>query len=110
MRRSSCCITETSPPCLPATTSVIFIALIVVIVLFQVLTGGIPLRPPSVSNLIVQNGCILILAIGIVFIIIAGHRDLSVGSVEAFIGAVSGVFAVNLGMPWPLARILSLAV
>jgi putative multiple sugar transport system permease protein len=88
----------------------IFIALIVVIVLFQVLTNGILLRPQNVSNLIVQNGYILILAIGMVFIIVAGHIDLSVGSVAAFIGAVSGVFAVNIGMPWWLAMILSLAV
>ncbi|CAN5129275.1 sugar ABC transporter permease [soil metagenome] len=88
----------------------IFLALIVVVVLFQVLTGGILLRPQNVSNLIVQNGYILILAIGMVFIIVAGHIDLSVGSVAAFIGAVSGVFAVEIGMPWWLAMILSLAV
>lgn len=88
----------------------IFLALIVVVVLFQVLTGGILLRPQNVSNLIVQNGYILILAIGMVFIIVAGHIDLSVGSVAAFIGAVSGVFAVQIGMPWWLAMILSLAV
>ncbi|MEP6480942.1 MAG: multiple monosaccharide ABC transporter permease [Rhodoglobus sp.] len=88
----------------------IFIALLVVVVLFQILTGGILLRPQNVSNLIVQNGYILILAIGMVFIIVAGHIDLSVGSVAAFIGAVSGVFAVQIGMPWWLAMILSLAV
>ncbi len=88
----------------------IFIALVIVVVLFQVLTDGILLRPQNVSNLIVQNGYILILAIGMVFIIVAGHIDLSVGSVAAFVGAVSGVFAVDLGMPWWLAMILSLAV
>ena len=88
----------------------IFIALIVVVVLFQVLTDGILLRPQNVSNLIVQNGYILILAIGMVFIIVAGHIDLSVGSVAAFIGAVSGVFAVNLGLPWWLAMLLSLGI
>jgi putative multiple sugar transport system permease protein len=88
----------------------IFLALIVVVVLFTILTDGILLRPQNISNLIVQNGYILILAIGMVLVIVAGHIDLSVGSVAAFVGAVSGVFAVNWGLPWWLAIILSLLV
>jgi len=88
----------------------IFIALIAVVVLFQVLTQGVLLRPQNVSNLIVQNGYILILAIGMVMVIVAGHIDLSVGSVAAFIGAVSGVFAVTFGFPWWLAIVLSLVI
>ena len=88
----------------------IFLALLVVVVLFEFLTGGILLRPQNVSNLIVQNGYILILAIGMVMVIVAGHIDLSVGSIAAFVGAISGVFAVNLGVPWWLSIILSLAV
>ena len=66
----------------------IFIALIAVVVLFSILTDGILLRPQNISNLIVQNGYILVLAIGMVMVIIAGHIDLSVGSVAAFVGAV----------------------
>src|SRR3954467_5189064 len=76
----------------------IFIALIAVVVLFSITTNGILLRPQNISNLIVQNGYILVLAIGMVLIIVAGHIDLSVGSVAAFIGAVSGVFAVHMGL------------
>ena len=88
----------------------IFIALVVVVVLFSILTDGILLRPQNISNLIVQNGYILVLAVGMVMVIIAGHIDLSVGSVAAFVGAVSGVFAVNWGLPWWLSIILSLAI
>ncbi|SEB41869.1 putative multiple sugar transport system permease protein [Paramicrobacterium humi] len=88
----------------------IFLALLFVVVLFAFLTNGILLRPQNISNLIVQNGYILVLAIGMVMVIIAGHIDLSVGSVAAFIGAVSGVFAVHWGLPWWLAIVLSLAV
>ncbi|WP_460776245.1 multiple monosaccharide ABC transporter permease [Microbacterium sp. GXF7504] len=88
----------------------IFIALIAVVVLFAVLTNGILLRPQNISNLVVQNGYILVLAIGMVMVIIAGHIDLSVGSVAAFVGAVSGVFAVQWGMPWWLAIVLSLVI
>ncbi|MBT2499423.1 sugar ABC transporter permease [Agromyces sp. ISL-38] len=88
----------------------IFIALIAVVVLFSFLTDGILLRPQNISNLVVQNGYILVLAIGMVMVIIAGHIDLSVGSVAAFVGACSGVFAVHWGMPWWIAVILSLAI
>ena len=88
----------------------IFIALIAVVLFFSVATNGILLRPQNISNLIVQNGYILVLAIGMVLVIVAGHIDLSVGSVAAFIGAVSGVFAVNWGLPWWLAILLSLVV
>lgn len=88
----------------------IFIALLLVVTLFSVLTNGVLLRPQNISNLIVQNGYILVLAIGMVMVIIAGHIDLSVGSVAAFVGAISGVFAVNMGLPWWLSIILSLAI
>src|SRR6187431_354745 len=88
----------------------IFIALIAVVALFTILTDGILLRPQNISNLIVQNGYILVLAIGMVMVIIAGHIDLSVGSVAAFVGACSGVFAVHWGLPWWLSVILSLGI
>ncbi|MFC5789175.1 sugar ABC transporter permease [Agromyces tardus] len=88
----------------------IFIALIAVVVLFSFLTNGILLRPQNISNLVVQNGYILVLAIGMVMVIIAGHIDLSVGSVAAFVGACSGVFAVQWGLPWWLSVILSLVI
>jgi len=88
----------------------IFIALIAVVVLFSFLTNGILLRPQNISNLVVQNGYILVLAIGMVMVIIAGHIDLSVGSVAAFVGACSGVFAVQWGLPWWLSVILSLGI
>ncbi|MEV8214209.1 multiple monosaccharide ABC transporter permease [Leifsonia sp. NPDC077715] len=81
----------------------LFITLIAIVVFFQIATSGITLAPINVSNLIVQNSYILILAIGMVMVIIAGHIDLSVGSVVAFIGAMAGVFISNWHLPWPLA-------
>lgn len=88
----------------------IFLALIGIIVLFTILTKGVLIYPQNVSNLIVQNGYILILAIGMVMVIIAGHIDLSVGSVAAFTGALSGVFVVRMGMDWWLGILLTLLV
>ena len=88
----------------------LFIALIVIVIFFQVATNGITLAPINVSNIIVQNSYILILAIGMVMVIIAGHIDLSVGSVVAFSGAMAGVMITQWGLPWPVAALLCLVV
>ena len=74
----------------------IFLALIALILFFAATTpNAASLTPGNWSNLVVQNGYILVLAIGMVMVIIAGHIDLSVGSVAAFIGAVAGILVVR---------------
>ena len=74
----------------------IFIALVALVAFFAVTTPNhASITPDNWSNLVVQNGYILVLAIGMVMIIIAGHIDLSVGSVACFIGAVAGILAVR---------------
>ena len=88
----------------------IFIALIAIVILFQALTGGTLLTPRNVTSIINQNAYVLILAIGMVMIIIAGHIDLSVGSVVAFVGAVSGIMIVQWGWPWWLGIIAAVLV
>ena len=88
----------------------LFIALIVILVFFQVATAGITLKPINVSNLVIQNSYILILAIGMVMVIIAGHIDLSVGSVVAFTGAMAGVMITEWGIPLPVAVLFSLVL
>ncbi|GHH44349.1 multiple monosaccharide ABC transporter permease [Streptomyces candidus] len=86
------------------------VALLFIVVLFQIWTDGTLLLPNNVSNLIQQNGYILILAIGMMIVIIAGHIDLSVGSLVAFVGAMSAVMMVKHDMPWVLALVLSLLI
>ncbi|MFD7325892.1 multiple monosaccharide ABC transporter permease [Streptomyces sp. NPDC059875] len=86
------------------------VALAFLVVLFQIWTDGTLLLPNNVSNLIQQNSYILILAMGMMIVIIAGHIDLSVGSLAAFVGALSAVMMVRHDMPWVLALVLSLLV
>ncbi|MBG0855542.1 sugar ABC transporter permease [Streptomyces spinoverrucosus] len=86
------------------------VALGLIVVLFAVWTDGDLLLPRNVSNLVLQNSYILILAMGMMLVIIAGHIDLSVGSLTAFIGSMAAVFMVKNDLPWPVAVILCLAV
>jgi putative multiple sugar transport system permease protein len=86
----------------------IYIAFALIIVLFSIVTDGELLKPQNISNIIVQNSYILILAIGMILIIIAGHIDLSVGSVVALTGAIAAVLMVNMHVAWPLAIIITL--
>ncbi|KAA0079063.1 sugar ABC transporter permease [Mycolicibacterium sp. P9-64] len=83
-------------------------ALAVIVILFQIWTSGILLKPLNVTNIVQQNGYILILAIGMVIVIIAGHIDLSVGSIAGFIGAMSAVLMIHNHMPWPVAVVVCL--
>ncbi|MEU1482740.1 multiple monosaccharide ABC transporter permease [Streptomyces sp. NPDC005752] len=85
-------------------------ALGLIVVLFAVWSDGDLLLPRNVSNLVLQNSYILILAIGMMLVIIAGHIDLSVGSLTAFIGAMAAVLMVEHDLPWPLAVVLCLAI
>ncbi|WP_272447299.1 multiple monosaccharide ABC transporter permease [Aquibacillus salsiterrae] len=86
------------------------IALVLITALFWVLTGGITFNSLNLTNLILQNGYILVLAVGMVLVIITGNIDLSVGSVVAFVGAIAGVLMINNNVPVWLAIILSLVV
>lgn len=86
------------------------IALAALIVLFEILTKGLFLQPRNVTSLLVQNGYVLILAIGMVMVIIAGHIDLSVGSVCAFIGASVALSMKMWNFPWPLAILFGIAL
>jgi putative multiple sugar transport system permease protein len=86
----------------------IYVAFALIVTLFAITTHGQLLGPENISNLIVQNSYILILAIGMILIIISGHIDLSAGSVVAVTGALSAVLMVNHHVPWPIAVVLTL--
>jgi len=86
------------------------IALSFIMVLFQGLTRGIMFKPMNITNLVLQNSYVLILAIGMLLCIVTGNIDLSVGSVAAFVGAVTAVMMVDFGIPVVLAVLMALAI
>ncbi|GAB4530054.1 MAG: sugar ABC transporter permease [Roseibium sp.] len=74
-------------------------ALIAVMAFFQIVTDGTLLRAVNVTNLLLQNSYIVIMALGMLIVIVSGNIDLSVGSVMGFIGALAAVMVVNYDMP-----------
>jgi len=85
-------------------------ALIIIIVFFQIWTGGKTLQPGNIINIVQQYSYILILAIGMVMVIIAGHIDLSVGSVAAFTGIIVAMAMQDWNFPWWAGILLGLVV
>ncbi|NVP55492.1 multiple monosaccharide ABC transporter permease [Mycoplana rhizolycopersici] len=77
----------------------LLVALVVIMVFFQIVTNGVLFRPVNITNLVLQNSFIVIMALGMLLIIVAGHIDLSVGSIVAFIGAISAIMLVKWGLP-----------
>lgn len=75
-----------------------FIALFAIMIIFNILTKGTFISARNLTNLYLQMGYIAVLAVGMVLVIVAGHIDLSVGSVAAFTGAIAAILQVKMGM------------
>jgi len=86
------------------------LALVVIMAFFQYMTGGVLLKPLNLTNLFLQNSYIVIMALGMLLVIVAGHIDLSVGSVAGFIGGLAGVLIVRNGFPVVPSILLCLVV
>lgn len=71
------------------------LALIAVFLIFSALTGGKNMSPANINNLIMQNGYVVILAVGMLLCVLTGNVDLGVGSVVATCGAVAGILMVD---------------
>ena len=73
----------------------LLLSLVAIMIFFQFTTGGTLFKPVNMTNILLQNSYIVIMALGMLLIIVAGHIDLSVGSVSGFIGAVAGIMMVS---------------
>ena len=88
----------------------ILIALVVIMAFFQIATDGVLLRPVNITNVVLQNSSIVIMAVGMLLVIVAGHIDLSVGSVAGFIGGVAAVLIVQYDFDYLSASLICLAI
>jgi len=87
----------------------IVVAFVAIVIFFAILNPTF-LSPGNLTNIVLQYSYILILAIGMVIVIIAGHIDLSVGSVVALTGAVAAVVVIKGQQPWWVGVLAALAV
>ena len=84
------------------------LALVAIWVIFAFLTEGVFLTPRNLSNLFVQTVATGIAAIGMVLVIVAGHIDLSVGSVLGFTGAICAMCMIRMEWGVSLAILATL--
>jgi putative multiple sugar transport system permease protein len=85
-------------------------ALAVITLFFEYATGGVLFQPLNLTNLILQNSYVVVMALGMLLVIVAGHIDLSIGSVVGFVGALAALLMVRLGFDPFTATVLCLAV
>lgn len=86
------------------------LTLIAIMAFFGVMTNGVLFLPVNLTNVVLQNSYIVVMALGMLLVIVAGHIDLSVGSVAGFVGAVAAVLMVDVGLNPLLAAICCIAV
>lgn len=86
------------------------IALVVLLLGFNIISGGKMITSSNIQNLITGNAYVLILAIGMLMVIVIGQIDLSIGSVAGFAGMAMALAARDLGFPWWLAVLLALVI
>jgi putative multiple sugar transport system permease protein len=86
------------------------LALAVAMIFFGVLTDGTFFKPVNLTNLVLQNSYVLILAVGMLLCTLTGNVDLSVGSIVCLVGAVCGVMIVDFHLNPYLTMVVALAV
>ena len=87
-----------------------FLILIGIFILFAITTNGANAKPVNINNLIMQNGYVVILAIGMLLCVLTGNIDLGVGSVVAVTGSVAGIIMIDYKMNMWVAILAALAV
>lgn len=86
------------------------LSLVAIMGFFQFMTNGTLMQPLNLTNLVLQNSYIVIMALGMLLVIVAGHIDLSVGSIVGFVGAVAAVLMVNYEWHYLPTALVCLAV
>ena len=86
------------------------LALIAVFLIFAVMTSGKNMSPANINNLIMQNGYVVILAVGMLLCCLTGNIDLGVGSIVALCGATVGILMIDYHTNMWVAILAALAV
>ena len=86
-------------------------SLLLIVLFFYFLTEDhASVAPVNITNLVMQNSYVVIMALGMLLVIVGGNIDLSVGATVGFVGAIAGSLMVYQKVPYPIVIVLSLAV
>jgi putative multiple sugar transport system permease protein len=86
-------------------------SLLLIVAFFYFITADhASIAPVNVTNLIMQNSYVVIMALGMLLIIVGGNIDLSVGSIVGFVGAIAGSLMVYVKVPYPIVIVVCLVV
>ena len=89
----------------------LLMSLLLIVAFFYVITQDhVSVAPVNITNLVMQNSYVIIMALGMLLVIVGGNIDLSVGSIVGFVGAIAGSLIVYQKVPYPLVIVISLAV
>ena len=78
----------------------LLVSLLAIMAFFEIVTGGVLFRGVNVTNLILQNSYIVIMALGMLLVIVGGNIDLSIGSIVGFVGGCAAMLMVGFHVPW----------
>ncbi|MEK6265079.1 MAG: sugar ABC transporter permease [Clostridium sp.] len=87
-----------------------YIALVVIMIIFTITTNGLFISSRNISNLINQTGYIAVLAVGMTLVIVIKHIDLSVGFASGFMGAIAAILLTKFNAPFIVTIILVLLI
>ncbi|NLF04726.1 MAG: sugar ABC transporter permease YjfF, partial [Actinomycetales bacterium] len=94
---------------MPVAGSVLTLVLMLVVGEMRYGGGSGFVTPRLLSNLLVDNSYLLVLAIGMTFVIITGGIDLSVGAVVALTGLVIATL-LPMGLPLPVVLLVAVLI
>ncbi|MBQ9632802.1 MAG: sugar ABC transporter permease [Lachnospiraceae bacterium] len=86
------------------------LALAILIIFFNVISGGRMLTSSNIQNLLSGNAYVLVLALGMLMVIVIGQIDLSVGSVAGFTAMSMAILANKYNLPWFVAVLIAIVL
>ncbi len=86
------------------------LALIAIFLIFNIMTKGSNATPMNINNLVMQNGYVVILAVGMLLCVLTGNIDLGVGSMVALTGAIAAILVVDFKMGVAVAFLAALVI
>ncbi|MGI8872653.1 MAG: sugar ABC transporter permease [Candidatus Limnocylindria bacterium] len=88
----------------------VVIGLVVIWAIFWWASSGAFFNPLNLVNLALQMAAVGTIAVGVVFVLLLGEIDLTVGIVSGLCAAVTAVLNVKMGFPGPVAVVAGVAV